>query len=495
MKRKCIFLIILMGMITACGTDKASEKAVIPPKAVKQEDDTDYRTSGDNVEKENKSEETANKLSDEDFLNNIKKGLEERWDLLNDEESDMTPEKYVDSFVNGYVAVEKENLGLIEEYEFKDYKLKSLAEKYVNALDVTANNYSDVILKEDEIAETKFNEATKDRQDVVQQLMDEYGLKFDEQYKADVEEFLGVITEVRSTCQSGYDIEQKLKNADLCVDRVGYGRADEGKAFLVAIVTNNKDRALKNAEIAFVAWDENDIPIALDADEYIAVLYYDDIDVGAGSTNEFEYGILVDAAPESIGRIGAIVTFGEFYGGDIFENPYTDEWTDTYLGEKYEEKKPDVSSIDNDDKTDTDTMAYYTLADFYASITSDDMEGEQFALRSRALSYGKKYYSDERDGSYHIDFVSSSEPTKSDLSGSEKYEFDAPYVKLVYEKGYYQNGESTDGKYILKKVSYRFSSKSGSEINGTYWSDTLKYKEKNDDRFFDSAQEAISYYD
>jgi len=37
MKRKCIFLIILMGMITACGTDKASEKAVIPPKAVKQE--------------------------------------------------------------------------------------------------------------------------------------------------------------------------------------------------------------------------------------------------------------------------------------------------------------------------------------------------------------------------------------------------------------------------------------------------------------------------
>lgn len=117
---------------------------------------------------------------------------------------------------------------------------------------------------------------------------------------------------------------------------------DEYKAIypdlLTATVTNNSADTIKNYEIVFLAYDENGYPIKIKGQmdftegsyEYTAVA--SDANIPVGSTHGEDTGLSLDETTGGrIGYVMACVQKAELYNGDIWENPYYQQWLDAFM--------------------------------------------------------------------------------------------------------------------------------------------------------------------
>ncbi len=493
--KKVYFLVIstLCIILSACGSGQASESLEAPPMEYVQteefqdeqasnegrKDDTENKEI-DEIKETSSAEESTAMLSDEDFINNLKIGLQARWDLLKEKDESQMSE--IDYFINKLVAAEKNSLGTIDDYDFKDDDIKSIAERYYEILDKSEATVRRAYIG-DEKAQAEMEEFTKQRSGIIRVLMDEYGLKFDEKYKDDVDVLMNSSTKsAQSTVQSGYDIEEKLKGLDLQINRVYYHATDDAKTFLSFQVCNKAYKRLKDVEIELAIWDENNQPIVLDGEDYSIILDYEGIEVPAGRAKDSKDGVIIDIHAGDVYRVGAIIVSGEFYGDSRFENPFVDEWEDIYVGKEYivnpeySEKKPEE---------DTERQLKDSVIDFLGSIELEDFGNEKYRLKGKAVDHGLKYYDDTREGSFHKDFVSDISPVKKIDYAADLYVFSFPYVELVYQKEY-----GTD-IYNLFKVKYRESSDRGGEIRVGHGGGKLTYFVENE--YFDTAQEAYEY--
>ncbi len=111
---------------------------------------------------------------------------------------------------------------------------------------------------------------------------------------------------------------------------------------LKAILKNNTNSDIKDAVIAFVAWDKNNLPVKIKGSssysdgEYIVPVDYDDINLIPGDTYGESSGFGIDEKC-IIDKFEAIcVSFETFYG-QKWSNPYYDEWCTLYEGVKLTE--------------------------------------------------------------------------------------------------------------------------------------------------------------
>lgn len=113
---------------------------------------------------------------DADFMKNLKKGLEARWDLTN-------LGKNNDGNIRSYVRAELDAIGDLSEYTFKDEKLKGYAEAYCAALqsqlDALAFKGVDFMQYNELFHKKGLNERTK----LLCRFVDEYGLKVGAKYE------------------------------------------------------------------------------------------------------------------------------------------------------------------------------------------------------------------------------------------------------------------------------------------------------------------------
>ncbi len=108
---------------------------------------------------------------------------------------------------------------------------------------------------------------------------------------------------------------------------------------LRAVVQNDTDKDIKNAVVAFVAWDENNLPVKIKGHidfsdgEYIAEVSYDDINMIPGSTFGEKSGYEID---ENCGieKFKAIVVSYEAFDGSTWNNPLFRDWKKLYEGVK-----------------------------------------------------------------------------------------------------------------------------------------------------------------
>lgn len=109
---------------------------------------------------------------------------------------------------------------------------------------------------------------------------------------------------------------------------------------LQAVLQNNTTADIKNAVVAFVAWDKNNLPVKIKGSSdfsdgsYIKRVNYSDINLIPDSTFGEANGFSVDADC-GIEQFKAIVVSFETFEGDTWENPYFDEWCTLYEGVKY----------------------------------------------------------------------------------------------------------------------------------------------------------------
>lgn len=141
------------------------------------------------------------------------------------------------------------------------------------------------------------------------------------------------------------EFETLLSGLPMTVESTKYVVQDENYKSLYpdmlrAVIRNNTASDIRDAIVAFVAWDENSLPIKIKGDmdftggAYIKKVRYNDINLVPQKTYGERSGYSIDYKC-GINKFKAIVVSFETFDGVEWINPYFDEWTTLYEGVKY----------------------------------------------------------------------------------------------------------------------------------------------------------------
>lgn len=109
---------------------------------------------------------------------------------------------------------------------------------------------------------------------------------------------------------------------------------------LQAVIKNNTKYEIKNAVIAFVAWDKNNLPVKIvgkhdfSDGSYVSEVSYNDINLVPGATYGNDSGLGLDRYCDNIAKFKAIAVSYETFDGEKWENPYYADWCELYEGKK-----------------------------------------------------------------------------------------------------------------------------------------------------------------
>lgn len=109
---------------------------------------------------------------------------------------------------------------------------------------------------------------------------------------------------------------------------------------LQAILVNNSDNDIKNASVAFMAWDANDLPVLLKGQydindaTYVKVVEYSGINMIPGSEYGESFGMNLRDSITGIVTVKAIVRSYDTFEGGTWANPYYDAYIEKYAGKK-----------------------------------------------------------------------------------------------------------------------------------------------------------------
>ena len=154
---------------------------------------TGCSSSGNNQKTENSEEET--KYADKQFIKDMSKGLQARWDLSDaDEEKDgydkieLQSQEYKDMMLS-YIKAELDWIEKYTDEKFKDSKLQEYAVKYINLLKqhkdicqyIPVDYYGKYL--------DEFNPIYDERSKIIEDLVENYNLTVDKKHQDTLDEF------------------------------------------------------------------------------------------------------------------------------------------------------------------------------------------------------------------------------------------------------------------------------------------------------------------
>lgn len=107
-----------------------------------------------------------------------------------------------------------------------------------------------------------------------------------------------------------------------------------------AILVNNTKHDIKNVVIAFVAWDENNLPLLIksqfdfNAATYVIRASYSGVNMVPGSTFGEKAGVKLDESVKGVATVKAVVASYETFDGETWTNPHYDAFIEQYAGKK-----------------------------------------------------------------------------------------------------------------------------------------------------------------
>ena len=140
------------------------------------------------------------------------------------------------------------------------------------------------------------------------------------------------------------ELEAQLSAQELKITSTKYSvQHEQYKALypdmMQVILQNDTEYDIKNAVIAFVAWDENNLPVKIKGStdfsdgSYVKQCNYGDINLIPGGTFGDSSGFQVDEAC-GIKTFKAIVVSYEAFTGEKWDNPLYKDWCKLYEGVK-----------------------------------------------------------------------------------------------------------------------------------------------------------------
>lgn len=224
-------------------------------------------------------------------------------------------------------------------------------------------------------------------------------------------------------------LEQKLLDQDVVVENTQYLIQDtEHKALypdmLSTIIKNNSDTDIKNITYGYVAWDDNGLPIRIQASwDFSGGSYFntgtgESVNIAPGETHGRNYGFELDEEMDAIHSIKSIVVEYEGFNGERFENPLLDDFSRIYEGKRladikgYEEtifnrfestSRTTPSSDGNDSADNGKDEAEIFITDYLYSLEEAYAKGD-FSIIESSLIPGTAAYDQMRDNVLNNNF-------------------------------------------------------------------------------------------
>ncbi|TXL64462.1 hypothetical protein FHP05_09080 [Cerasibacillus terrae] len=141
------------------------------------------------------------------------------------------------------------------------------------------------------------------------------------------------------------EMKRKIEEQSLKVISKDYIIQDEDYKtlypdMLQVIIENNSGTDIKNAVIAYAAWDENGLPLKiqsdspLDSGKYIPLANAEDINLIDGATYGEESGFSISENMDQIEEFEAIVVSYETFDDETWENELFDDFKRLYEGQR-----------------------------------------------------------------------------------------------------------------------------------------------------------------
>lgn len=140
-------------------------------------------------------EEKEPQYADKVFIEDMSKGLQARWDLNSkDEQKEGYDEILAQSEENkkmmlSYINTELDIIGKYKDEKFKDSKLQELAIKYINLLN-QHKEACDYITVDYEKYDEEFQPIYNERSNVIETMVNDYGMTVDEKHQSTLDDFL-----------------------------------------------------------------------------------------------------------------------------------------------------------------------------------------------------------------------------------------------------------------------------------------------------------------
>lgn len=144
---------------------------------------------------EKKDEKEQPQYADDDFIQDMSKGLQARWDL---NEADEKKEGYEDILVNSkeyqemmlsYIDAELDVISKYSEEKFEDKTLQEKAIKYINLLE-KHKEICDYMTVDYDKYEEEFQPIYNERSKIIENLVNEYGMTVDEKHQKTLNDFI-----------------------------------------------------------------------------------------------------------------------------------------------------------------------------------------------------------------------------------------------------------------------------------------------------------------
>lgn len=144
---------------------------------------------------------------------------------------------------------------------------------------------------------------------------------------------------------SAKELEAELKKQPMYVVSTDYVvQSDDYKSLypdmLNAVIKNVSGKEVKNAKIAFAAWDKNGLPVKIlgqfdfDDGNYISQVDFGDVNMVDGDTYGKDSGLALSENCKNIKTVKAIVLEYTDFDGNNWQNPYYENWKSLYENQK-----------------------------------------------------------------------------------------------------------------------------------------------------------------
>lgn len=140
------------------------------------------------------------------------------------------------------------------------------------------------------------------------------------------------------------ELEDNLSTQPVTIIKTEYVVQDEQfkslfPDMLQAVLKNNTEDDIKSAVVAFVAWDNNDLPVKIEGQfdigggSYVKEVNYADINLAAGDTFGENSGFSLGEHCQ-VKTFKAIAVSYETFEGETWDNPYYEDFCTLYEGKK-----------------------------------------------------------------------------------------------------------------------------------------------------------------
>lgn len=142
------------------------------------------------------------------------------------------------------------------------------------------------------------------------------------------------------------EFDEMLNKQPLSVSETKYIEGEGGYIYtndnIKSVIVNKSNNDIKNAVIAYVGWDENNLPVKIEEEfdweggSYVRECNLYDINLVGGGTYEDEIGIYLSDGCR-LAKTKAIAVSFTTFEDEIWENPYYKKFCEMYEGKKYSE--------------------------------------------------------------------------------------------------------------------------------------------------------------